>query len=70
MTKTRINEATDTDLKVIDELQKIGWRRGDTLLYQSEYKLLPEQQRQFEGKKTVKPDIVLQDLKRKYFSRY
>lgn len=58
----KVNEATDTDLKVIDELQKIGWRRGDTLLYQSEYKLLPEQQRQFEGKKTVKPDIVLQDL--------
>jgi hypothetical protein len=38
----RINEATDTDLKVIDLLQKSGWKRGDTLLYQQEYKLLPE----------------------------
>ncbi|MDR2921750.1 MAG: DEAD/DEAH box helicase family protein, partial [Treponema sp.] len=43
-------------------LQKIGWKRGDTLLYQQEYKLLPEQQKQFEGRKSVKPDIVLQDL--------
>ncbi|MDR3246755.1 MAG: DEAD/DEAH box helicase family protein [Prevotellaceae bacterium] len=58
----RINEATDTDLKVVDTLQKIGWKRGDTLLYQQEYKLLPEQQKQYEGKKSIKPDIVLQDL--------
>jgi len=56
------NEATDTDLKVIEVLQKIGWKRGDTLLYQKEYKLLPEQQKQFEGRKSIKPDIVLQDL--------
>ncbi|MDR2596681.1 MAG: DEAD/DEAH box helicase family protein [Treponema sp.] len=59
---SRNNEATDTDLKVIEELQKIGWKRGDTLLYQQEYKLLPEQQKQFEGRKSVKPDIVLQDI--------
>ena len=58
----RTNEATDTDLKVIEALQKIGWKRGDTLLYQLEYRLLPEQQRLFEGRKSVKPDIVLQDL--------
>ena len=58
----RINEATDTDLKVIDALQKIGWKSGDTLLYQKGYYLLPEQQEQFEGKKSIKPDIVLQDL--------
>jgi len=57
----RINEATDTDLKVIEELQLKGWRRGDTLLYQQEYRLLPEQQKQFEGRKSIKPDIVLQD---------
>lgn len=25
-----INEATDTDLKVIEKLQQLGWRRGDT----------------------------------------
>jgi type I site-specific restriction endonuclease len=49
-------------LKVIEALQNIGWKRGDTLLYQQEYKLLLEQQKQFEGRKGVKPDIVLQDL--------
>jgi type I site-specific restriction endonuclease len=59
---SRNNEATDTDLKVIEALQKIGWKRGDTLLYQQEYKLSPEEQKQFEGRKGVKPDIVLQDL--------
>jgi len=59
---SKINEATDTDLKVIDALHKIGWERGDTLLYQQEYKLLPEQLIQFEGRKSIKPDIVLQDL--------
>ena len=58
---SRINEATDTDLKVIEMLQSIGWKRGDTLLYQQEYKLLPEQQLTFEGRKSIKPDIVLQD---------
>jgi len=39
----RINEATDTDLKVIEILQTIGWKRSDTLLYQQEFRLLPEQ---------------------------
>jgi len=58
----KINEATDTDLKVIDALQKIGWKRGDTLLYQPEYRLSSEQQTLFEGRKSIKPDIVLQDL--------
>jgi len=33
----RVNEATDTDLKVIEELQRKGWRQGDTLLYQLTY---------------------------------
>ena len=41
------NEATDTDLKIIDELKKLGWNPGDTLLYQQEYTLMPEQQKQF-----------------------
>lgn len=35
----KINEATDTDLKVIERLQQLGWKRGDTLLYQQEYAL-------------------------------
>ncbi len=58
----RINEATDTDLRIIDELKKVGWKPGDTLLYQQEYILTPEQQKQFEGKKSIKPDITLIDL--------
>ncbi|MCF8053825.1 MAG: DEAD/DEAH box helicase family protein [Deltaproteobacteria bacterium] len=60
----RINEATDTDLKIIEDLKKLGWKVGDTLLYQQEYALTPEQQKQFEGKKSVKPDITLLDLNR------
>lgn len=58
----KINEATSTDLKIIKELEKLGWKSGDTLLYQQEYLLSPEQQKEFEGKKSVKPDIVLTDL--------
>lgn len=58
----KVNEATDTDLKVIDELKNVGWKVGDTLLYQQEYALTPEQQKIFEGKKSIKPDITLVDL--------
>jgi len=56
------NEATSTDLKVINELQKLGWKPGDTLLYQPQYKLTEEQQKEFQGIQSIKPDIVLQDL--------
>lgn len=58
----KINEATDTDLKIIDELKRLGWKPGDTLLYQQEYALTPEQQKLFEGRKSIKPDITLTDL--------
>jgi len=34
MVKT--NEATDTNLKVIERLQQLGWKRHDTLLYQKD----------------------------------
>ena len=58
-----INEATSTDLKIIRLLEdNYGWKAGDTLLYQQEYKLTTEQQAQFVGIKSIKPDIVLQDL--------
>ncbi len=56
------NEATATDLRVIEDLKKVGWKVGDTLLYQQQYALTPEQQEQFPGKKSIKPDIVLQDF--------
>jgi type I site-specific restriction endonuclease len=46
---------------VIEELQKLGWKREDTLLYQPQYKLTEEQQKEFPGFKSIKPDIVLQD---------
>jgi type I site-specific restriction endonuclease len=59
----KINEATSTDLKVIDALQnKYGWKPEDTLLYQQSYALTPEQQKTFPGIKSIKPDIVLTDL--------
>jgi len=56
-----LNEATTTDLKVIEELKKLGWKPGDTLLYQPEYALTEEQQKEF-GVKKIRPDIVLQDM--------
>ena len=59
---TKINEATDTDLKVIELLKNLGWKPGDTLLYQQEYILTPEQQKTFEGRKSIRPDITLTDL--------
>jgi len=58
----KINEATDTDLKIIEELYKLSWKRGDTLLYQQEYNLTSEQQKIFKGRKSIKPDITLTDL--------
>jgi type I site-specific restriction endonuclease len=57
-----VNEATTVDLKVIYELSALGWKVGDTLLYQQEYQLTPEQKAEFPGINSIKPDIVLQDL--------
>lgn len=57
-----INEATTTDIRILNLLQSFGWEAGDTLLYQQEYKLTTEQQVQFAGIKSIKPDIVLQDM--------
>lgn len=56
------NEATATDLRVIEDLKKIGWKVGDTLLYRPRYPLSSEQQKEFPGRKSIEPDIVLQDL--------
>ena len=57
-----VNEATTVDLKVIYDLTANGWKVGDTLLYQQEYQLTPEQKTEFPGISSIKPDIVLQDL--------
>lgn len=56
------NEATSTDLKVIRELEILGWRAGNTMLYQPQYALDTEQQSRYPGAKSIKPDLVLQDL--------
>jgi len=60
------NEAQSVDLEVIKRLEDdYKWKAGDSLLYQNEYKLTPEQQQQyaFNGKlrQSIKPDIVLID---------
>ena len=57
-----VNEATTVDLKVIYDLKANGWKVGDTLLYQQEYQLTPEQKTEFPGINSIKPDIILQDL--------
>jgi len=49
----KINEATDTDLKIIEELYKLGWKRGDTLLYQQEYNLTSEQKKYLRVEKVL-----------------
>ncbi len=63
-TKTGIfdNEASAVDLKVYDELKDLKWTLGDTMLYQPSYALSDEEQRDFPGSKSIKPDFVLQDL--------
>lgn len=63
-TKTGIfdNEASAVDLKVYDVLKDLKWTLGDTLLYQPSYALTEEEQRDFPGSKSIKPDFVLQDL--------
>jgi type I restriction enzyme R subunit len=63
-TKTGIfdNEASAVDLKVYDALKDLKWTLGDTLLYQPSYALTEEEQRDYPGSKSIKPDFVLQDL--------
>ena len=63
-TKTGIfdNEASAVDLKVYDALKDLKWTLGDTLLYQPSYALTEEEQCDFPGSKSIKPDFVLQDL--------
>jgi type I site-specific restriction endonuclease len=63
-TKTGIfdNEASAVDLKVYDALKALKWTLGDTLLYQPSYALTEEEQSDYPGSKSIKPDFVLQDL--------
>ena len=56
------NEATDVDLAAYEALAALGWKRGDTLLYQQSYALTEDEQKDFPGSKSIKPDFVLVDL--------
>jgi type I restriction enzyme, R subunit len=58
-----INEATSTDLPIIQRLvQEYGWKVGDTLLYQQIYDIPENLKKEYPNLKNIRPDIVLQDL--------
>lgn len=59
----RINEATSTDLPIINRLvNEYGWKVGDTLLYQQIYDIPENLKKDYATLKNIRPDIVLQDL--------
>lgn len=59
----KINEATSTDLRVIQKLvNEYGWKVEDTLLYQQTYELTEELKKEYPNFKNIRPDIVLQDF--------
>lgn len=55
-------EASAVDLRVYDQLKDLYWKLEDTMFYQPSYALSEEEQKQFPGSKSIKPDFVLQDL--------
>ncbi len=59
----KINEATSTDLPVIQRLvNEYGWKVGDTLLYQPIYDISDHLKATYPNFKNIRPDIVVQDL--------
>ena len=59
----KINEATSTDLPIIQKLvNDYGWKVGDTLLYQQIYDMPENLKKDYSSLKNIRPDIVLQDL--------
>lgn len=59
----KINEATSTDLPIINRLvNEYGWKIGDTLLYQQIYEIPENLKKDYPNFKNIRPDIVLQDL--------
>ena len=59
----KINEATSTDLPIIQRLvNEYGWKVGDTLLYQQVYDISENLKQDYANLKNIRPDIVLQDL--------
>ncbi len=59
----KINEATSTDLPIIQKLvNEYGWKVGDTLLYQQIYDIPENLKNDYSTLKNIRPDIVLQDM--------
>lgn len=59
----KINEATSTDLPIIQKLvSEYGWKVGDTLLYQQIYDIPENLKKDYSTLKNIRPDIVLQDM--------
>ena len=59
----KINEATSTDLPIIQKLvTEYGWKVGDTLLYQQIYDIPENLKKDYSTLKNIRPDIVLQDM--------
>lgn len=59
----KINEATSTDLPIIQRLvSEYAWKIGDTLLYQQSYDIPEPIKQNYPTYKNIRPDIVLQDL--------
>lgn len=58
----KINEATSTDLPIIQRLvNDYAWKLGDTLLYQQIYDIPENLKKDYPTFKNIRPDIVLQD---------
>ena len=59
----KMNEATSTDLPIIQKLvSEYGWKVGDTLLYQQIYDIPENLKKDYSTLKNIRPDIVLQDM--------
>jgi len=59
----KINEATSTDLPIIQKLvNEYGWKVGDTLLYQQTNEIPENLKKDYPTLKNIRPDIVLQDM--------
>jgi len=59
----KINEATSTDLPIIQMLvNDYGWKVGDTLLYQQIYDIPENLKKDYSTLRNIRPDIVLQDM--------
>ena len=55
----KINEATSTDLPIIQRLVNgYGWKVGDTLLYQQTYDISENLKQDYANLKNIRPDIV------------